>query len=84
MRRPEGGAQVVALIRAAEDGGAASTALQEAFQMSKQQAEGVLNISLRRLTSLEAQKLEAEDGSLTLRCTHAAAVAPVDTVAALM
>ena len=60
--------QVVAIIRKADDSAAASTALQDAFGMSKQQAEGVLNLSLRRLTSLEEQKLEAEDDSLTLRC----------------
>lgn len=59
--------QVVALIRGAEDSAAASAALQHATGLSKHQAEAVLNLSLRRLTSLEVQKLQAEDDSLTLR-----------------
>ena len=60
--------QVVSLIRKAEDSAAASTALQERMHMSKQQAEGVLNLSLRRLTSLESTKLQEENDILTERC----------------
>lgn len=63
---------MVAIIRKAEDSSAASTDLQDAFGMSKEQAEGVLNLSLRRLTSLEEQKLQAEDDNLTVRYADAA------------
>lgn len=59
--------KVVALIRQAEDSAAASAGLQHACGLSKNQAEAVLNLSLRRLTSLEEQKLQAEDDSLTRR-----------------
>lgn len=67
--------QVVSLIRKAEDSAGASIALQDCFAMSKQQAEGVLNLSLRRLTSLEGKKLQEENDILsdrwvpTARCT---------------
>ena len=42
--------------------------MQDCFAMSKQQAEGVLNLSLRRLTSLEGKKLQEENDVLSARC----------------
>lgn len=58
----------MSLIRKAEDSAGASIALQDCFAMSKQQAEGVLNLSLRRLTSLEGKKLQEENDVLSARC----------------
>lgn len=49
-------------------GAAASNDLQQHFSMSKEQAEGVLNMSLRRLTSLESARLQEEAQQLTDRC----------------
>lgn len=52
-------------IRAAPDSAAASAVLQAApFELSKEQAEGVLGLTLRRLTSLEAAKLREEQATL--------------------
>lgn len=52
-------------IRSAPDAAAASAALQSApFELSKEQAEGVLGLTLRRLTSLEAAKLQEEQATL--------------------
>lgn len=59
--------QIVKTIRAANDGAAASDALQQQFSLSKEQAEGVLNMSLRRLTSLEANRLQEESQQLHAR-----------------
>ena len=61
-------AQVVATIRAADDGASAASQLRSLYGMSGEQAEGVLNLSLRRLTSLEARKLQEESDTLTARC----------------
>ena len=63
--------QVVATIRRADDGAAAAAALQSAFGLSPEQTEGVLNLSLRRLTNLESQKLQAEAATLNSRSAHA-------------
>lgn len=59
--------EVVATIRAASDGAEAGAQLQSSFGLSEEQAEGVLNLSLRRLTSLEAQRLEQERDELSAR-----------------
>jgi DNA gyrase subunit A len=56
--------KVVALIRAAPDAAEASASLQAAFALSKEQAEGVLAMTLRRLTSLEKGKLDEEQQTL--------------------
>ena len=61
--------EVVATIRAASDGAEAGQQLQASFGLSEEQAEGVLNLSLRRLTSLESQRLESERDELSDRCT---------------
>lgn len=58
-------------------GAAASQALQQQFSLSKEQAEGVLNMSLRRLTSLEANRLQEESQQLNTRYTATATSIPV-------
>ena len=60
--------QVVKIIRGASDSTEASGSLQQSFNMSREQSEGVLNLSLRRLTSLEAQNLQTEHDTLIDRC----------------
>jgi DNA gyrase subunit A len=67
MAMKPGLAQVVATIRAADDGASAASQLRSLYGMSGEQAEGVLNLSLRRLTSLEARKLQEESDTLTAR-----------------
>lgn len=56
---------VVQAIRAAADGPAAKTALVSRFALSEAQAEGVLAMTLRRLTGLEAGRLREEQQQLT-------------------
>ena len=55
---------MVRIIRGASDSSEASISLQQSFGMSREQSEGVLNLSLRRLTSLEAQNLQSENDTL--------------------
>src|SRR5437588_4327523 len=52
--------EVIATIRAAADGDAASTALQEKFGLTERQAKAILDMTLRRLTQLERSKIEQE------------------------
>ncbi|BDA50481.1 DNA gyrase subunit A [Coccomyxa sp. Obi] len=52
--------KVVATVRAAKDGAAASKELQSNFGLSVEQSDAVLSMALRRLTSLEATKLNDE------------------------
>ncbi|KAK9814470.1 hypothetical protein WJX72_006459 [[Myrmecia] bisecta] len=59
--------RVVRTVRQAPDSTAAAAQLRADFSLSPEQAEGVLNMSLRRLTSLEAQKLQAEFAELQSR-----------------
>lgn len=59
--------KVVATIRKAADGPTAAKALQDAFGLSDGQTEGVLSLSLRRLTGLEAKKLSDEAEELQSR-----------------
>ena len=56
---------VVHAIRQASDAAAAGAALQaEPFGLSREQSEGVLGMTLRRLTSLESNKLQEEQAQL--------------------
>ncbi len=59
--------RVIALIRGAEDTASARAHLIEQFQLSEIQANEILSMQLRRLTSLEAGKIEAEHDELTRR-----------------
>jgi DNA gyrase subunit A len=51
---------VIKLIRAAKDAEAARTELMARFKLSQLQAQAILDLTLRRLTSLEREKIEAE------------------------
>ncbi|GIL85975.1 hypothetical protein Vretifemale_14492 [Volvox reticuliferus] len=55
---------VVADVRAAADGAAARSALVSQHGLSEEQAEAILGLTLRRLTGLEAAKLQQEQGEL--------------------
>jgi DNA gyrase subunit A len=51
---------VIKLIRAAKDSEAARGELMSRFKLSQVQAQAILDLPLRRLTSLEREKIEAE------------------------
>ena len=72
--------QVVKIIRGANDSSEASSSLQQICEMSREQAEGVLNLSLRRLTSLEAQNLQTEHDTLIDRSSLSSAKIVVDAL----
>ena len=55
---------VIRLIRGAADTASAKTELIEGFELSPTQADAILQMQLRRLTALEAEKIEAEHQSL--------------------
>jgi DNA gyrase subunit A len=57
--------EVVRLIRASQDTAEARAALMETFSLSELQANAILEMPLRRLTALEALKLEEERDELT-------------------
>ena len=59
--------EVVGVIRSAADAAEAGETLQSGFGLSKEQAEGVLGLTLRRLTSLEVGKLRDEQKTLQSR-----------------
>lgn len=52
--------EVIALIRAAENDGVAKEQLMVRFALSERQAVAILDLQLRRLTSLEQDKIEDE------------------------
>jgi DNA gyrase subunit A len=56
--------QVIDLITAAADAASARAALQVQFDLSERQADAVLAMPLRRLTSLEQESLHKEAGDL--------------------
>ncbi|MEM1369241.1 MAG: DNA topoisomerase (ATP-hydrolyzing) subunit A [Cyanobacteria bacterium P01_H01_bin.15] len=55
---------VIALIRGAADTATAKAELIEQFGLSEAQADAILQMQLRRLTALEAEKIEAEHQDL--------------------
>lgn len=57
--------EVVDVIRKAKDSAAARKALMKSFELSEIQAEHILDMPLRRLTSLEVTKLRDELAELT-------------------
>jgi DNA gyrase subunit A len=59
--------EVIALIRASRDPEAARTGLMERFELSLIQAEAILQLTLRRLTALEAGKIRQEHADLLER-----------------
>ncbi|HBB35420.1 MAG TPA: DNA gyrase subunit A [Cyanobacteria bacterium UBA8803] len=61
--------EVIAVIRAASDTTTARGELIEQFGLSEAQADAILQMQLRRLTALEAQKIQAEHEELQARIT---------------
>lgn len=55
---------VIHLIRQAADSVTARTELMEGYNLSQPQADAILQMQLRRLTALEADKIDAEHDSL--------------------
>lgn len=58
---------VIAVIRAAADTAIAKSQLIDQFGLSEAQADAILQMQLRRLTALEAQKIQAEHEELQVR-----------------
>src|ERR1700744_3869222 len=59
--------EVIALIRASRDSEAARIGLVERFELSVIQAQAILQLTLSRLTALEADKIKQEHADLTER-----------------
>ncbi|HEX8647313.1 MAG TPA: DNA gyrase subunit A [Thermoleophilaceae bacterium] len=58
---------VIELIRESQDPDAARDGLMEQFELSREQAQAILDLRLQRLTALEAGKIEAEHADLMER-----------------
>src|SRR6476660_5070987 len=58
---------VIKLIRASNDPDAARDGLMEKFELSREQAQAILDMRLQRLTALEADKVRAEHADLMER-----------------
>lgn len=57
--------EVIGILRGASDGSGAKITLQNRFDLSEAQADAILAMPLRRLTSLEQQNLQTEFDSLS-------------------
>lgn len=66
--------EVVRLIRASENRDAARTELMHRFSLSEKQANAVLDLRLYQLTSLEADKIQAEYNELLEKIAHYKAI----------
>ena len=60
---------VIQLIRGAADTATAKAELVTRFELSETQAEAILQMQLRRLTALEAEKIQGEHEELTRKIT---------------
>ncbi|MFM9104472.1 MAG: DNA gyrase subunit A, partial [Cyanobium sp.] len=60
---------IIALIRSAADTATARTGLMEQFGLSELQADAILQMQLRRLTALEADKIRLEHEDLLAKIT---------------
>ncbi|MGC1525843.1 MAG: DNA topoisomerase (ATP-hydrolyzing) subunit A [Phormidesmis sp.] len=60
---------VIALIRGSADAAGAKVELLESYGLSAMQADAILQMQLRRLTALEAEKIEQEHRALTEKIT---------------
>jgi DNA gyrase subunit A len=60
---------VIRLIRGAADSATAKQEMIERFQLSELQSDAILQMQLRRLTALEADKIRLEHDELTLKIT---------------
>jgi DNA gyrase subunit A len=58
---------IIELIRSAADAPTAKAQLMEVYGLSEQQADAILQMQLRRLTALEAEKIHAEHEELQSR-----------------
>jgi DNA gyrase subunit A len=58
---------VIKLIRASNDPDSARDGLMESFELSREQAQAILDMRLQRLTALEADKVRAEHADLMER-----------------
>lgn len=61
--------QIIALIRRAADTPTAKNELMTVYGLSEPQADAILQMQLRRLTALEAEKIQAEHEELQTRIT---------------
>ena len=61
---------IVDILRNAADGTTAKAHLVEELSLSEAQAESILGMPMRRLTGLEKQKLESEQGELSQRISE--------------
>ncbi len=59
--------EIIEIIRGAEDTPNAKQELMDTFELSDAQADAILQMQLRRLTALEANKIEQEHEELLLR-----------------
>jgi DNA gyrase subunit A len=66
--------EVIALIRASRDPEQARIGLVERFELTVLQAEAILQLTLRRLTALEADKIKQEHADLTERIAELRAI----------
>lgn len=62
--------EVIDILRNAPDGSTAKAVLQEELELSDRQADAILAMPLRRLTSMEQQNLQAEFDQLSDRQTE--------------
>jgi DNA gyrase subunit A len=61
--------QIIEIIRGAEDTPTAKQELMDSFELSEAQADAILQMQLRRLTALEANKIEQEHEELLEKIT---------------
>ncbi len=66
--------EVIKIIRGSQDSEAASTSLQERFELSEVQAKAILDMRLARLTGLEMEKLESELAEVRARIEELEAI----------
>src|SRR5246127_2487752 len=65
---------VIKLIRASKDADTARTGLMSQFSLTQIQAQAILDLTLRRLTSLEREKIEAEHKEIEETITRLRAI----------
>ncbi len=61
--------EIVALLRRAADAATAKQELMATYSLSESQSDGILQMQLRRLTALEAEKIRQEHEALQLQIT---------------
>jgi DNA gyrase subunit A len=66
--------EVIALIRNSPDPEAARTGLVNRFELTERQAEAILQLTLRRLTALEADKIKQEHADIAERIQELRAI----------